>query len=122
MSALGFLAVACGGALGALCRGLCTRALKAHLATRFPWPTLIVNLLSCFAAGIAVALSLDDTLHLLVSVGFLGGFSTLATMNFEAVSLFQAKHYGTCAAYLATTYATTLGACAAGFAIASLMW
>ena len=49
----------------------------------------------------------------------LGGFSTLATMNFEAVSLFATKRYKYCFAYLAITYASTLGAAALGFALVS---
>ena len=121
MSALAFLAVSVGGALGALCRGLMTRSLKERIKGQFTFPTLIVNLISCFGAGCCAALALDGMAYLLIFVGFLGGLSTLATMNYEAVILFSSKRYRTCAAYLATTYATTLLASAIGFALVSAL-
>lgn len=121
MSVLALVGIAAGGALGALCRGLMTRMLKRHLPESFPFATLIVNLIACFFAGCVMPLALDDALRLTLTVGFLGGFSTLATMNFEAVTLFATKRYGRCVAYLALTYASTLGAAALGFALISLL-
>lgn len=117
MNVLAFIGIAAGGALGALSRGLLTRTLKRHLPETLPFATLIVNLIACFAAGAVMPLALDDVLHLTLTVGFLGGFSTLATMNFEAVSLFATKRYGRCFAYLAITYVSTFGAAALGFAL-----
>lgn len=117
MNILALFGIAIGGALGALGRGLMTRMLKRHLPEQFPFATLIVNVIACFAAGLVMPLTLDDALRLTLMMGFLGGFSTLATMNFEAVSLFATKRYGRCFAYLAITYASTLGVAALGFAI-----
>jgi CrcB protein len=119
MSPLAFLAVAGGGAIGALCRGLATRSLKRHTPAVWPFATLIVNLTACFIAGLLLAVALGDWLHLIVVIGFLGGFSTLATMNFEAATLFREKRYSACFLYLVVTYASTLGAAALGFALAS---
>lgn len=120
MSPLAFLAVASGGAIGALCRGLATRSLKRHTPSSWPFATLIVNLIACFIAGMLLAVAIDDLLRLAVVVGFLGGFSTLATMNFEAATLFRDKRYTACLLYLLVTYASTLGIAALGFAAASL--
>lgn len=117
MSPLAFLAVAGGGAIGALCRGLATRSLKRHTPTVWPFATLIVNLTACFVAGLLLAVSIGNWMHLVVVIGFLGGFSTLATMNFEAATLFREKRYSACFLYLAVTYASTLGAAALGFAV-----
>ena len=121
MNILALIGIAIGGAIGALSRGLLTRMLKRHLPEQFPFATLIVNLIACFAAlGLLVMpLALNEVLYLTLTVGFLGGFSTLATMNFEAVSLFATKRYKYCFAYLAITYASTLGAAALGFALVS---
>lgn len=118
---LSLTGIAIGGALGALGRGLATRELKKHLPETLPFATLIVNLIACFAAGAVMPLALDDAFRLTLTVGFLGGFSTLATMNFEAVSLFATKRYRQCFAYLAITYASTLGAAALGFALANAL-
>jgi CrcB protein len=117
MSALALVCVASGGAAGALCRGLMTRMLKRHTPGSWPFATLIVNLISCCIAGALMPAALSEPLHLMVVVGFLGGFSTLATMNFEAASLFRDKRYSACLLYLAVTYASTIGAAALGFAL-----
>lgn len=149
MTPLTFLAVGLGGAIGALCRNKATALLKACFAeisrirpsatgtslarppaTRlstaksspigaFPAPTLIVNVTSCFIAGILLhaQAACDQTLYLALTMGFLGGFSTLSTMNYEAVELIMSKQVKIGLAYLAITYASTLGAAALGFAL-----
>lgn len=119
MNVLALIGIACGGAVGALGRGLLTRMLKRHLPETLPFATLIVNLIACFTAGCVLPFAIDSVVYLALTVGFLGGFSTLATMNFEAVSLFATKRYKNCFAYLALTYASTLGAAALGFALTS---
>ena len=48
-------------------------------------------------------------------MGFLGGFSTLSTMNCEAVDLILGGERALGVAYVAATYACTLGAAALGF-------
>ena len=120
MSIATLLAVGAGGALGALCRSKATAFLKPRFMGRFPLPTLLINLAACLTAGIALALQLrlDGTFYLALTMGFLGGFSTLSTMNFEAVELITQKHYAEGVGYLAATYASTIGAVAVGFALA----
>lgn len=55
---------------------------------------------------------------LVLTMGFLGGFSTLSTMNCEAVDMAAEGHRGEAAAYLVVTYGSTLGAAALSFALA----
>ena len=121
MSPLLLVAVGAGGALGALCRSKGTGFLKARIHSDFPAATFIINLCSCTLAGIALAVqaNLDEALYLAATMGFLGGFSTLSTMNYEAVELVLGGRRALGAGYLAATYASTLGAAAAGFAVAS---
>lgn len=123
MSFLAFLAVGIGGALGALCRNKATMHLKLHFQGAFPLPTLLINLVSCTIAGIALCLQLrmDSIAYLALTMGFLGGFSTLSTMNYEAVELVIQHRYATGFGYLAVSYASTIGAAALGFAVASLL-
>lgn len=121
MTALSFLFAACGGGLGALCRGLMTRFLKRHTPSEWPFATLIVNLIACGLAGFFMPANLSDAARLAITVGFLGGFSTLATMNYEAASLFRDKRYLACLLYLAVTYATTFGSAALGYALAGVI-
>lgn len=121
MNPLLLVAVGFGGALGALCRSKATGFLKARIHSDFPAATFIINLCSCTLAGIALAVqaNLDEVLYLAATMGFLGGFSTLSTMNYEAVELVLGGRRALGAGYLAATYASTLGAAAAGFAVAS---
>ena len=115
------IAVSCGGALGALCRNRATTFLKNRLKGSFPLSTLIINLASCSIAGIALAFqsSLDQIAYLALTMGFLGGFSTLSTMNYEAVELVMKRRFSEGFSYLAITYASTIGAAATTFALAS---
>ncbi|WP_449134434.1 fluoride efflux transporter FluC [Senegalimassilia sp.] len=118
MSLTTFLLVGLGGACGALCRHKALTFLKPKAAGPFPWPTLLVNLVSCTIAGAALAgcLAMGQMAYTTLTMGFLGGFSTLSTMNCEAVDLAGEGRRGVAAAYVAATYALTLGAAGAGFA------
>lgn len=123
MSLLAFLLVGAGGAAGALCRFKALTFLKPRMRGRFPLATLLINLTSCTIAGAALAgaFALGQIAYTALTMGFLGGFSTLSTMNCEAVDLASEGHRGMAAAYVVATYASTLGAAAVGFAAASAL-
>ena len=112
--------VGLGGAAGALCRPRALSFMKPRSNSWFPWPTLLVNLASCTVAGTALAgaAALGQTAYIALTMGFLGGFSTLSTMNCEAVDMVTEGHRGEATAYLVVTYGLTLGAAALGFALA----
>lgn len=122
MSLIAFIAVGCGGALGALCRSKATTALKQRFVGMFPIPTLLINICACTLAGVFLALQAqtNEVAYLAFTMGFLGGFSTLSTMNFEVVDLIKRGYRRMGVAYLATTYASTLGAASLAFALVRL--
>ena len=124
MSFFTILAVSVGGALGAWCRNRASTFLKPRFRQRIPLPTLFINLTSCAIAGIALYFqgSLNQVFYLALTMGFLGGFSTLSTMNYEAVELIMQKHFKEGFGYLALTYASTIGIAALGFGVASLIF
>ena len=123
MSPFTLFAVGIGGAIGALCRSKATAFLKKRFATNFPTATLCINVVACLIAGIALCFqtTIGQVAYLALTMGFLGGFSTMSTMNYEAVELIMGGKAKTGVAYLAATYASTIGAAAIGFAIASLL-
>ena len=114
------MAVGLGGALGALCRHKTSTFMKLIFKSAFPWPTFFINLCACTIAGAALASSTatNQTFYTALTMGFLGGFSTLSTMNCEAVDLILGGERALGVAYVAATYACTLGAAALGFVTA----
>ncbi len=122
MSPITLLLVGLGGAVGALCRHKASVFMKPKCQSPFPWPTLAINLTSCTIAGCALAAAtvMDSLAFTVLTMGFLGGFSTLSTMNCEAVDCFSRGDAGIGALYLAASYAGTLGAAAVGFALTAV--
>ena len=91
------LAVALGGAAGALARYGLDRFIKHHLLTVFPWSTFVINITGCFAAGLAVVLLVDrhdtpDWVRTGIVVGFLGAYTTFSTFAQESHDLFSQGH------------------------------
>ena len=84
------LAIALGGALGALARYGLTLAVQRE-SMRLPWGTLSVNLVGCFAIGLAggwfAGRELDETWRAFLFIGLLGAFTTFSTYGYESVQL-----------------------------------
>jgi CrcB protein len=79
------LAVAVGGALGAVLRHLASVSFAGR--GRIPWGVLVVNVVGSIIAGLALGLPLDSGLTLLVLTGFCGGLSTFSTLSVDTVQL-----------------------------------
>jgi CrcB protein len=89
------IAVALGGATGALARYGLDRLVEQQLVTVFPWSTFTVNVTGCFLAGLAVAALVDrhdlpDWVRTGIVVGFLGAYTTFSTFAQESRDLFVA--------------------------------
>ncbi len=115
-----FLAVALGGALGALGRYYLSTWVQS-LGTGFPWGTLTVNLLGCFLMGIVVGLLERGTfpaeVQALATVGILGSFTTFSAFSLEALRLTQEGHWTRAAAYVAVSVLVGLGAVLIGLRV-----
>lgn len=89
---LDWLAIAVGGAAGALARWIMSTGVHRWLGRDFPWGTLAVNVAGSFAMGLVAVLLVE---RLAVSpawragilVGFLGAFTTFSTFALETVAL-----------------------------------
>lgn len=89
-----WIAVAAGGALGALLRFAVSRGAARLFGTAFPWGTLIVNAAGAFAIGFLVAwfslrLSASPALRALLLTGLLGALTTFSTFSVETLALAQ---------------------------------
>lgn len=88
------LAIALGGAAGALGRYFVSRWVYGLLGTGFPYGTLTVNVLGSFVMGLLTILLLErlatgPELRGAILVGFLGAFTTFSTFSMETVSLIE---------------------------------
>ena len=93
------LAIAAGGALGALMRYWVSTATYAWLGRGFPWGTLMINVLGSFAMGALYVLLLDrltsgPELRAFLLIGFLGAFTTFSTFSIETFNLIEEAQIG----------------------------
>jgi CrcB protein len=88
------LAVAVGGAAGSVMRYLVVGRVAQWLGAGFPWGTFTVNVLGCFVFGalaeiLARKWSPGGEMQLLLTTGFLGGFTTFSAFSFDAYMLYE---------------------------------
>ena len=91
--------IAFAGALGALTRYSMTGLARQIGGSQFPWGTLVVNILGCFAFGIIWSLAEDHLLisaetKLIVLTGFMGAFTTFSSFIFETGDLLRDSLWG----------------------------
>ena len=75
-----FLLVVVAGGMGAGLRYLLDLAVAAVAGPRFPWGTLVVNVVGSFALGIVVGAAPDPSWIAVLGVGLLGGFTTFSAV------------------------------------------
>lgn len=109
-----WLAVAGGGALGAMARHGVSQLSLRWLGPNFPWGTLTANILGSFLLGLLVAwLAMREpnppALRAFLAVGLLGAFTTFSTFALDVVLLYREKAIGLAAAYLVASIVLSVG-------------
>jgi CrcB protein len=90
---LPYLLVGAGGFLGANARFIIARSVGALFETRFPLGTFAINISGSFLLGVLGAIVAQkvmpnsEAMRLALGVGFLGGFTTFSTFEFETHAL-----------------------------------
>ncbi len=97
-----------------LMRGLCGQG--------FPWGTLLVNLVGCFAFGVIFALfgrygSTNSGWCLLLTTGVCGGFTTFSTFANESVLMLQNGNWLGFVGYVAASIVVGFALVALGYMI-----
>lgn len=120
-----FVAVAVGGALGAVSRYSFGLVALALIGNRFPWATLGVNVVGSFLIGLAAVLIGDrivdgELWRPLVIVGFLGAFTTFSAFSLDTLLLLQQGNYNTALAYMLASVALCLGGTVSGMQLAKI--
>lgn len=87
------IAIAVGGAIGALLRHTVAAWVQSQSANQFPWGTITVNLVGCFVIGLLFQVfeqsNLTQTQRGFIFTGLLGAFTTFSTYGLDAVKLLQ---------------------------------
>lgn len=111
--------MALGGAAGALARYGLGGWIHGLTGAAFPWGTMTVNVVGCFALGLVTPLLLAPSAapeaRAFVAVGLLGGFTTFSTFSFEAMALAQNGHWQRAAVYTIGSVVLGLLAVVVGF-------
>ncbi|MFX4221227.1 MAG: fluoride efflux transporter CrcB [Thalassobaculum sp.] len=116
------LAVALGGALGAVARYKTIGWLAHLMGHGFPWGTLAVNVIGSFAMGVlvelgALKLNLSGEMRAFLAVGFLGAFTTFSTFSLDVATLWERGDVMMTGVYVAASAALSILALFAGLAL-----
>ncbi|KIL51173.1 fluoride efflux transporter CrcB [Jeotgalibacillus campisalis] len=114
---MNLLLVSIGGALGAVSRYL----IGLMMQKRFPAPIipvamLSVNVMGSFGLGLFLGIiygaipvnAMQDSIYLVIGVGFFGAFTTFSTFSIETVQLFRELAYKKALLYITITIAGSL--------------
>ena len=109
------LAVAAGGAVGAVGRYLVVSAVGHIFGTGFPLGTIVVNVVGSFVLGalieaLALVWSPSPELRAMVVVGVLGAFTTFSTFSMDVVLLYERGALGQAALYIGASVVLSIGA------------
>ena len=111
-----FFWICLAGAAGTGARYLVAVWAAQRFGSGFPYGTLIVNLVGCFAIAAvmhaALLLSWSPTVRSALVIGFIGGLTTYSSFNYETTRLLEE---GALAAAAVNATATIAGAFAAGW-------
>ncbi|CAN5372987.1 fluoride efflux transporter CrcB [soil metagenome] len=118
---MNILLVFVGGAVGAPSRYLLDSYVRSRTGGRFPYGTLLVNIVGCLLLGLLAGATASGNLsahaQLLLGTGFCGGLTTFSTFSVEAVELIQHRRGPAAAVYVVASCALGIGAAALGYAI-----
>lgn len=89
-----YILVLAGGAVGCLARFVVGTAIIARLGGRFPYGTVFINITGSFLIGFAMTFLtersyLSPNWRFLIVVGFLGGYTTFSSFEWETLNLMK---------------------------------
>lgn len=121
---VGVLLVALGGAIGSVARYLVGGWFAIRFGSAFPYGTFVINVTASFIIGFFLAFAQERVgvgpyWRLFIAVGFVGGYSTFSTFEYEGIRLLQSGEMLFGALYLIGSVVTGATAAVAGIALGS---
>jgi CrcB protein len=109
------VAIAIAGAAGTVGRLALSNWTCRLLGERFPYGTLVVNIVGCLLLGAAIEVGLLTNLippawRIPITVGFLGAFTTYSTFSYETMRYVEEGGWPTALANVGATLVLCLGA------------
>lgn len=122
-----YLAVAAGGALGAVARYYLNGSALSRMWLPFPTPTFIINVTGSFIIGLFLTLvteriSVSTHLRLAIVVGFVGAYTTFSTFEYETAILLRERAYLTAFLNVTLSFVMGLAAVLGGMMVARKVW
>ncbi len=116
------LAIAAGGAFGAVARHFVNNQITHWLGDGFPWGILVANVAGSFAMGVlaesmALVWSPSQELRAFLIVGGLGAFTTFSTFSLQVVLLYERGQMMLAAGYIISSVTLAVGGLFAGLAL-----
>jgi CrcB protein len=122
---VGLLAVGIGGAAGAVSRYAATGWIQSLSSGFFPWGTLAVNVVGSLTLGFVLvwlqATVTSAELRELVTIGFLGSFTTFSTFSYETVAMVRDGEWWRAGGYAAGSVVLGVLAVVVGAAAATAL-
>jgi len=117
------LAIAAGGAVGAVLRFLIATRLQPATLSGFPLGTFTVNAVGSLLLGLlyvvfAEKIAVSDELRLGLTVGLLGAFTTFSTFSLETFRLLEQGRVVVAASYIGSSVVICVLAAGLGILIA----
>ncbi len=86
--------VGIGGALGSILRFWLGSYVGGRFGSRFPYGTFVINVTGSFLIGVILTIlaeksNLSPNWRYLIPIGFIGGYTTFSTFEYETLRLFQ---------------------------------
>ncbi len=112
------LLIGTGSFIGGICRYLLSQFIQSKFFLPFPFGTLGVNIIGCFAIGLVFAMSertnMTLELRLFLATGICGGFTTFSAFSNETFGLLRNGQLWYAVAYIAASvvlgvFATFMG-------------